>query len=103
MIVHGMFDATLPYDGGVVTGPCGPTETKSIDDTVDFWLDANGCSPIPSRFIGSNYTRDAYACPKNDDVVLISITNGEHEWPGPNNSGFEASKAIWSFFDQHSL
>src|SRR4029079_14712601 len=61
MIIQGKLDHTIEYDGGPGGLGCGPVETKSVADAVDFWLGANGCPTTPVSVSGGNYTMDAYS------------------------------------------
>jgi polyhydroxybutyrate depolymerase len=77
-----------------------------VSDAVDFWRTANGCStgPFTTTSPNGNIVRDVYgACVAGSNVVLVSIGNGGHFWPTPANTGFSATDAIWTFFENHPL
>jgi polyhydroxybutyrate depolymerase len=104
VIVHGMHDTHLPYDGG--QGDAG-LYAKSVADAVAFWTAANRCngdsSEMPAAGDGNLVTSYA-GCFANSDVVLFTIANGVHAWPrvgDPENTGFPATDAIWEFFAKH--
>ncbi len=41
---------------------------------------------------------------QNSAVTLITLVNGEHEWPTLQSAAhFPGTDAIWDFFSQHSL
>jgi polyhydroxybutyrate depolymerase len=103
IIVHGLLDAVLPYAGGP---GAGGASVLSASDAVDFWRNANGCTtgPFTSTSPGGNVVKDVYGgCVAGSNVVLVSIGNGAHFWPTPANTGFSATNAIWTFFENHPL
>jgi polyhydroxybutyrate depolymerase len=112
LMMHGSADMDMPWEGW-------PPELASVPDTVEKWLEVNGCSPSPTVELSDpaddattlrleTYTecRDAAA------VLLYTIEGGGHKWPGASNvlqywlSGnlsqdIEASSAVWEFFERH--
>lgn len=85
---HGMQDHNVPYEGGM--GPAALSEGRidiSVDRSIQFWMEANGCDPSPQTETEAdgNIIIDAYLnCAGNADVVLVSIVDGGHAWPGAN-------------------
>lgn len=103
MIVHGLLDLNVPYYGGA--GAHG-LNVLPVSDAVGFWRTANGCTtgPFTSTSPNGNVVRDVYGgCVANSNVVLFSIGNGGHFWPTVGNTGFSATDAIWTFFNNHPL
>jgi polyhydroxybutyrate depolymerase len=102
-MIHGMDDTTLPYDGGF--GTHGAT-VKSVADAVAFWNAADGCtgSPLEHASPDFNIVVDDYKdCAPAGEVTLVTIANGGHQWPTPDDqTHFPASSAIWKFFSEHS-
>lgn len=124
MLTEGTDDPLMPHDGGSVglflkmRG-----EVLSAADTVSFWVGADGCSPVPAvtrlpdkdPADGTRVTLSSYDNPGRDDEVLFySVEGGGHTWPGGSqyltsriicrtSRDFDASQAIWDFFDRHSL
>ncbi|MBP6730527.1 MAG: T9SS type A sorting domain-containing protein [Chitinophagales bacterium] len=111
--IHGTQDMVVSYNGS--------TGIKSVDSTISFWLDKNGCStvsdvvnyPNTNTSDGSTVQRTRYTdCTSNTEVVLYKITGGGHTWPnalidvptsGPTNRDFDASQEIWDFFNRYTL
>lgn len=116
MQIHGTEDGHVPWDGGVGCGPSMASFT-SVPTTIDRWRTRNACSSGPTAYFAQGDGQcDAYgACAGAADVVLCAIDGGGHSWPGgaPNvgvvdcpadgaqSTTFDASEAIWSFFDAH--
>lgn len=122
--IHGTADRIVPYEGGVVRvtsgnrGAAGTQPVLSVAATQQLWRAKNNCPPpvssqLPARTDdGTSVTLDASRCPGNVDVVLYTITNGGHTWPGsegrlpevvvgPVSHQIDASEAIWNFFAAH--
>jgi poly(3-hydroxybutyrate) depolymerase len=70
---------------------------KSVDESVAYGLEHDLC-PGPSRtWTDGTITATTHAgCFANNDVVLISIAGGGHNWPSIGTD------AAWSFFSKHS-
>src|SRR5262249_56215625 len=119
--IHGTADPLVPYTGGEVHGGAGG-KILSVADTIKRWVAIDGCdakpatSEVPDRAPrdGMRTHRDVYAhCKHGTDLVLYTVENGGHTWPGggymnpkyvgPTTKDFDASEAIWEFFAAHSL
>lgn len=75
----------------------------------------NGCQPIPARLSstgavsGVRYTGAVH----NAEVVFYTVTGGGHTWPGgkplparitgTTTRDIDATRLMWTFFQQHSL
>lgn len=83
---HGMQDQHVLYEGGV--GPEEITEGRvdiSVAESISFWLDANGCAlqPETETQADGNIVIDNYSgCEGGVEVVLVTIVDGGHAWPG---------------------
>ncbi len=121
--IHGTADRIVPYEGGVVRvtsgrGGAGTQPVLSVADTQQLWRAENQCPPpVTSRpearaDDGTSVTIETSRCPSNADVVLYTVTNGGHTWPGgdprlpealvgPVSWQFDASETIWQFFAAH--
>lgn len=117
LTIAGTHDPIEPYGGGRVLNR---GTTLSADDTVAFWVGANGASPIPHEFnlpdLDPNdgtltYGREYPSPPVGFGaaVKLLTVQGGGHTWPGgPQylpaglvggvSSDFSASEEIWAFF-----
>jgi polyhydroxybutyrate depolymerase len=83
---HGKQDQHVLYDGGL--SPMAVQDGRidlSVDSSVSFWVKANGCDPLPATETQSdgNIIIDTYSgCEGGADVVLVTIVDGGHAWPG---------------------
>jgi polyhydroxybutyrate depolymerase len=112
---NGMLDQRVPYEGGhpTINDTRGAYSYLSVNESISFWANYNNCSQIPETNISEsgNIIVDTY---KNGDngteVVLYTIVNGGHAWPGGEkgtNQGDEPTQEIsatdimWEFFKYH--
>jgi len=120
LFICGTADPLVPYNGGPVTVLKQKRGmVKSMDGTIDFWKNVNGCTTEGAKHVfpdlnkrdESNAIQTIWYNPEhpNIKVSLIKIENGGHTWPGgaqylPKslvgtvNRDFDASKEIWEFF-----
>ena len=47
LTIHGLADDDVPYEGGVSLHRGGSRTYWSVEDSVEFWVKRNGCSPQP--------------------------------------------------------
>ncbi|MEV0299042.1 PHB depolymerase family esterase [Nocardia sp. NPDC050710] len=122
--IHGTADPIVPYQGGVVRvtsgnhGRTGTNPVLSVAATQQLWRSKNDCrqpvtSAPPSRTDdGTSITIETSRCTDNVDVILYTVTNGGHTWPGgdqylpqvlvgPVSHQIDASETIWRFFAAH--
>ncbi|MEI6750008.1 MAG: T9SS type A sorting domain-containing protein [Bacteroidota bacterium] len=110
MEIHGTADATVPYIGNTLFVP--------VDTLVNFWVQFNNCSIIPSvnQLPDINTldgcTAELYVYDGGDlgsKVELYKIIGGGHTWPGApvivgvTNMDLSASAEIWRFFTRYDL
>jgi polyhydroxybutyrate depolymerase len=113
IIFHGLDDTVVPYKGGVSPRKGGQREYASVPDSVQFWVENNNCrkDSIEDKLYEGRITRKSWADIQGENrVVLYSIDNWGHEWPGPFFTGdldkndtfrnFNAADLIWDFFQQ---
>ena len=119
--ISGTKDPLMPWDGGVVY-PRKPRGTViSVNDSVMFWVTHDQCSPLPYSIdlpnrVPRDLTRvheDIYQNGTNHtEVVLYTIINGGHTWPGGLQylpkalvgrtcRDIDANEVIWDFFSTH--
>ena len=112
---NGMLDGRVPYDGGqpTVNDTRGAFIYLSVNESITFWVNHNNCSTVSSRNISQsgNIIVDTY--PNGDmstEVVLYSIVNGGHAWPGGKKGSekgdeptqeISATDIMWEFFKAH--
>jgi poly(3-hydroxybutyrate) depolymerase len=106
MIIHGMKDGYVLYDGGASPNLTFPDRWKlGASDALSFWAAADGCSdaaavsePVPGKLREIRYRN----CRNGSEVRLLAIEDGGHSWPGdifPGKDGaHSASAEIVAFF-----
>ena len=108
--IHGTQDNVVAYNGD--------EEFLSVDAVMAFWRSINSCELIPQITIipdrdpndGSTVLKLVYACEAPAELVLFSIENGGHTWPGgiplPNavtNYDIDGTQESWTFLQKHRL
>jgi len=111
VIVHGTEDRIVGYDGGIDSAQAR-MDTPPIEETVAAYALRNGCR-LPPAFEKPapdverwSYRREPPAT--GGAVDFIRVLGGGHTWPGATpvdperwgpTSSFDATAAIWQFFD----
>jgi polyhydroxybutyrate depolymerase len=115
-IVNGTEDEAVPFEGGFVFGRPQLGALASVEETVDFWREANACVGQPEMIPlpdldprdGSRVRRESHTC-SDAPVEVHVIEGGAHVWPtgqslprflSPGNRDFNATTAIWEFMQQ---
>jgi len=104
---HGMEDPIVIYDGW--KDFWGNTLYMSVNESILFWVEHNGCEPIPEIEISEseNIITSTY---KNGnqgtEVILYSVVDGGHEWFGGLEAFFppceiSINDIMWEFFESH--
>jgi len=122
MVVQGTADPLVPYLGGwVQVFERRRGEILATEDSVLRWREANGCQApevveaLEDRDLedGCRATRYRYEGGRGQSAVeLWKIEGGGHTWPGsiqylpkkmvgPVCRDFDATEAIWRFFQTH--
>lgn len=112
MAFNGMQDLHVLYEGG--EGPeavNGGRFDVSAAQSIQFWVEANGCdsTPLTETMAGGNIIIDTYSgCAAGTQVVLVTIVDGGHAWPGGQGEGGDqptqdivASEMMLQFFLEH--
>jgi polyhydroxybutyrate depolymerase len=113
LMINGMQDRAVPYDGGAPGGRFADTwdgsPVRPALDQARFWAGPNGCAPPATRETAA-YTHVRYACTEAVGVELYGVRDQGHAWPGgargsrlgdvPTRS-LDASRVIWTFFLAH--
>ena len=114
LIVHGLADDDVPYAGGVSRHRGGTRTYWSVEDSVRFWVENNGCGQVT----GNAYSNEGRVhlktwghCRSGADVALLTVRGWGHVWPGPYFTSdlaatdplrdFDAAGIIWAFFKSH--
>lgn len=116
MHFHGLEDQNSPYAGGIGKHSVSGVIFRSVDETIRFWVQHDGCPQTPTTSTQGECTRFAYGpCREGSEVVLWRIGNGGHAWPGGKTTMLEklivgrvsndisASDLMWEFFKRHTL
>jgi polyhydroxybutyrate depolymerase len=112
---NGMQDNRIPYEGGIPAedDTRGAYSYLSVAESVAFWTENNICSAGAEREISpsGNIILDTWSgCDAGTAVVLYSIVDGGHAWPGGEKgwSGgdepthdISATAIMWDFFKTH--
>jgi polyhydroxybutyrate depolymerase len=101
---HGTADPVVPYAG--------------VPATISHWVNHNLCpldpitTDLPDIDTNDNSTVTVFyygLCEESTEVILYTINNGEHTWPGATiiigvtNQDIKASNEIWNFFKKYNL
>ncbi len=119
MMINGTKDQSVNYEGDATSQRLA---LISVPETVNFWRTQDQClSPVQNQQVSKPnpshllVKTSRYAnCRAGSEVMLASVVNGGHFWPGgastdPTlnkvnaNLGFNATKTIWTFFERHNL
>jgi polyhydroxybutyrate depolymerase len=102
--IHGTADPVVPFAG--------------VATTINNWVNYNGCPATPVTTDlpdivpedNSTVTISYYGlCDDSTEVILYTIVNGEHTWPGAQiiigitNQDINASNEIWNFFKKFTI
>jgi polyhydroxybutyrate depolymerase len=96
--VHGLYDMTVPYEGGsdLIDGGF-----PSVADSIRTWVELDGCTgeaQVDQPY--KNVVHTAYGdCRAGTAVELYTVDFFGHTWPLINT--FPASQTIWEFFAAH--
>jgi polyhydroxybutyrate depolymerase len=121
LLMHGTSDNNILWDGITVRrGEQTVRITYPVPETLAYWAEFNQCQPeaesdeLPKLGMSpGTYVRVlSVVCPENASVVLYTVVNGGHNWPGhPEgipaevagnvNRDIDANREIWKFFEQH--
>lgn len=114
---HGTDDQFCPFHGGQGRRSVTRTNHYSVEHSIRAWVAADGCPPEPNvdRIAdGSNgVVRTTYGPGRDSsEVVLYTIENGGHTWPGRHprlfflgrsTSAISANDLMWDFFQRHPM
>lgn len=120
LMMHGTDDPIVRWGGGDDTW-YGQPGYDSVEKTVAFWVERNGCETASKTAALPDTAPEDGAiareirhrqCLAGAEVILIRIEGGGHTWPGSdfNPAGetvgtvcqdFNASQRIWRFFQAH--
>ena len=108
---HGTADEHVPYDGGYGPKSLVNVDFASVQKSVGFWTQFDGCSPQSQTNSFDDIQHEVWTgCAGSTSVELYTILGGGHSWPGgaggwpgsdqPTQT-ISASQLIWEFFAAH--
>ncbi|MFN8411794.1 MAG: PHB depolymerase family esterase [Anaerolineales bacterium] len=104
---HGLNDNIVPYEGGAQRIMEPP-----IEEWASAWAVRNQCNPNPeiNSPVESVTTHHWSNCKNNADVILYTLANHGHSWPGSptlpraiTSQAINATDLIWDFFSTHPM
>lgn len=113
LMIHGRRDHHVPYKGGrgLFAFLGYPVNEQSVEKTVKFWALANRCQTTPEVRTDGKVLIERYKNGREGaEVVLFSMSDGHHSWPGGKKSRIysrtpfrwlSASQKITEFFLEH--
>jgi polyhydroxybutyrate depolymerase len=119
MHFHGTDDRIVPPGGPDRSTPTA-IHFKSIEETIQHWVQLNGCRQSPVVTLLENrvadetsVTQTTYSSCRNDsEVIYVEISGGGHTWPGQqpplsflgrSTKDISANEMMWEFFQRHHL
>jgi polyhydroxybutyrate depolymerase len=110
---HGTADPLVSYEG---RGPSllSPRPFPSVLEWTEHWARRNQCRLEPNESMTAGVTRREYTdCAHDASVVLYTVLEGGHTWPGgkpmpewllgTTTTSIDATRAMWAFFSKHKL
>ena len=111
MMINGMLDQSVPYQGGAPGGRFpdawdGSTIFPALAQGT-FWASANNCEAAPEMNDQGAFVVARYRCPSGKDVKLYLVKDNGHAWPGGKpgsrrgdkpSTSISATDVIWEFF-----
>jgi polyhydroxybutyrate depolymerase len=109
----GTADDELATDFDRYIHPGSYAYAYSLRASMDYWAEEDGCPLEPQLAPDGRHTTERWApCSDGSEVVLYSVTGGEHAWPG-GKKGFlfspapvedlDATALILDFFRAHAV
>lgn len=109
---HGLADEIVPFTGGPLDGPGG--EAPDVAQWMADYAARNGCRTATSLETDGLLGGTAWsACDDRADVVLHTVADGGHTWPGGSgipaiiaghtSTAIDATQTMWQFFEEHPL
>jgi len=107
---HGTADAWTPYRGGKVW--LAPDPFPSIPKWAANWARRNRCAHSAESATAASVAKLEYTgCADDASVVLYTIRDGGHTWPGglelpewilgATSHDIDATRVMWKFYEEH--
>jgi polyhydroxybutyrate depolymerase len=110
---HGTADHAVPYHGG--KSWVAPNVFPDIPAWTEKWAERNRCAPNPvdSAVAADVIRREYTGCADGAAVVLYTVLEGGHTWPGggplpewfvgTTSNSIDATSLMWAFFRKQQL
>jgi len=114
IVFHGTADELIRYQGGKPLIPADHHDRvdTSVREAVSFWVQHNDCQQNPHQVSGGRVLLETYLNPQSGaEVVLYTVVDGIHGWPGGLPAALKApqpiqqisaTELILDFFQKHS-
>ena len=115
IVMHGMADEDVPFEGGVSPRRGGTRTYWSVMDSVEFWVNNDKCVRAPRQYQICEDRVHVISwkdCADDSAVSLYMMQGWAHDWPGPYFTGklpqgdplrrFDAAAVIWDFFEKNT-
>lgn len=109
--IHGMRDGGVPWDGSP-SRRVPEWSPVSVNETVAFWLAANGndAAPVETQWADGNIQLAVWGEGTPGEVRRMLVRDAGHSWPGGDGAPFfakptrdaDATDLVWEFFERHS-
>jgi polyhydroxybutyrate depolymerase len=115
---HGKEDNYAPFEGGEPARSNFKAGFKPVAEALGSWIAHNGCSyqSAATKRVGKALETAYKKCRNDCEVVLWTLEDGGHAWPGGQmspaevkakmgkiNQDISASSLMWEFFKKHHL
>ncbi len=114
-ILQGLIDKSVPINGQLQQRSiAAPKIMMSASDTIDFWVQANGCNSEGETWYDKKMLTTVHKHTdgkNNSEVIAYVIHNMGHAWPGSTrvprlgsdkpSTLFPGNDIIWEFFKNH--
>lgn len=112
---HGTLDKYSPYNGGVGENSISKVDYRSVDQTINEWLQLNHIPSKPAKVEKKSHaTITTHANREGTEIVVVTLEDMGHTWPGGTRlvpkrlSGHLSQEIIandlmWDFFTRHPL
>ena len=113
---HGRRDPNAVYDGGIGPNAREQIPRRGVPETISIFREAYGLSRAPSKTgrVGQAVYEQFGPNKKGVKIILWTLEDGGHTWPGGRttiseakmgklSTDIRASQLMWEFFENYSL
>jgi polyhydroxybutyrate depolymerase len=107
LALHGLNDEVVPYEGGK-----SQEIVPAIETWAAAWAQRNGCNSaaVITMPVDTVTMHSWVHCDENAEVILYSLENHGHSWPGSpimpalmTSQAINATDIMWDFFQAHPM